>query len=70
MSMPFRRPRLQQQFKPRDATSAYDCAATAGGMIGDVDSGGKHVFSHSQVRAGSNEPFCSGSDRIESRDIR
>jgi len=56
MSMPFRRPRLQQQFSPRDATSPYDCAATAGGMMGDADSRGTYVFSHAQVRASTNEP--------------
>lgn len=56
MSMPFRRPKLQQQFSPRDATSAYDCAATAGAMMGDADSRGKYVFNHAQVRASTNEP--------------
>jgi hypothetical protein len=47
---------LQSQFSPRDATSAYDCAATAGAMAGDADSRGQYVFTHSQVRAGTNEP--------------
>lgn len=56
MSMPFRRPKLAQQFSPRDATSAYDCAATAGAIMGDADSRGKYVFNHAQVRAKTNEP--------------
>lgn len=56
-SMPFRRPAIKQQFVPRDATSAYDCAATAGAAAADADSRGKYAtLTHSQVRRNTNEP--------------
>ena len=54
--MPFRRPKLQSQFNPRDNTARYDCTAACGGMMADADSRGEHVFSHATVRAATNEP--------------
>lgn len=55
MPLPFRKPKLQQQFVPRDSTSAFDCTATSGGMLGDADSRGRFVFTHSQVRRATDE---------------
>lgn len=51
-----RRPKLSQQFDPRDATSHVDCAATAGAILADADSRGVFTFTHGQVRAATNEP--------------
>jgi hypothetical protein len=53
--MPFRRPKLQQQFVPRTTTSSVDCAATVGAMMGDAHSRGEYVYDHSQIRAFTNE---------------